>query len=457
MRYSDMMANFFKHAPVKETDQKRFLDAVLHKRHMILSVPLGYSTVSLYALAAMMSDGLTIAVCPGSRHIRRNLDYFRNAGFKFPEIAYLDGTQMPHEERTIQQEINHHRVRLLYVTPERFVSLTFLQILVHNNITFLLVEEADRLLPGVSGGTSYKKLYNDGLAQLRQLPPLVLVTPPMAPLRFKELGDRLKLPPLQLVQIPPAVEPLEIKVKCLFSEAQKYHTLVNLLSGSPSPGKTGRLDGFGAVLIQTAFPAQAEKLGASLIDYGFDPVFVVHHKKPEKDQLQALEAANALPNSIIVNAGVEMRHWDPPAEAVSRVVFWTPPLGVDDLIVQTFREQQKREPREARESMAQQTPDAPEHPRRQGLVFHTREDFQDALKRLQFSRKLDLNEIQEHMTALKHYRCWILSDGCRLQSLAAYLQGTSTIEVPSCGCCDRCTEKQTAWPVLRRWLRRWCF
>jgi superfamily II DNA helicase RecQ len=444
------MSNFFKHAPARETDQNRFLEAVTNRQNVIASFPLGYPVVALYAFAAMLGGGLVVAVCPSARHIRRNLDYFKSAGFKFPDVAYLDGTQMPHEERAVEKEINHNRVRLLYTTPERFTSLTFLDILVHADVHFMLIEEADRFLPVTLGHSHYQRFQEEGLGQLRKLPPLALMTPPLPPRRCQELSARLNLSGYQSIQCPPLMEPVELRVQCFMTEHQKFSHMVDVLSGSPGAGKQGRLDGPGAVLIQTAYPAQAEKLGATLMDYGFDAVWITHFKKNGSEQARVLEIANTRLNAIVVNAGSDMRSWQPPDEARPRVIFWTPPTSVEDLFMQVFRQ-------------GQASPSAyGEAHFMKALVLYTKEDFQAALKRVQTSRALGDGEAREKISALRHYRRWVLSDPCRLQSLVANFQGASTIEMAPCGKCDRCQERRRSTNrrqsnLIQRLIQRWFF
>lgn len=439
------MTNFFKHAPVQETYQKRFMEAIFQRQHVIAGFPLAYPVVSVYGLAAMMGEGMAVVVSPDTAQVRRNLAYFKNAGFRFPEVAYLDGTQAPHEERAVQKEINHNRVKLLYVTPERFISLTFLEILVHAPVTFLAIEEADRLLPGMPGHGFYKRFHREGLSQLRRLPPLVLLTPPLAPYRVRELSGWLNLHTFQSLPCLPQFESARLRVACLLTEYQKYRVLLKVLSGSPAKGKTGRLDGTGAVLIQTAHPAQAEKLTASLRDYGFESVWALHHKKSPREMAQIAELAGSRLNSVVVNAGVNVRHWQPPSEAKPRVVLWSPPANVDDLFMQVFRQPQEL------------PPGLGKAPLNRALVLYTREDYQAAFDRLQSNHYLEPEELDERAQGLRHFRQWVLSESCRLQSLAAYYHGGVETTLSPCGFCDRCLEARQGGKFIRRVLKRWFF
>ena len=435
--------NFFQHAPAQDTYQKRFLESVLNKRHLIASFPVGYPMVSLYALPAMMSEGLSVVVSSNRDQIRRNLDYFKNAGLKFQEIAFLYGTQMHHEERAIHKEINHHRVRMLYITPERFVSLTFLEVLVHQPIAFLAIEEAERLLPGMPGYGAYQKFYTQGLQQLNQLPPIALMVPVMAPAQLRHLEAHLKLQDVQLLQCPPLIEAVELKVKRLFSEHQKFMSLVSFLSGSVGSRKMGRLDTPGTVMIQTALPVQAEKLGASLINYGFESVHITHFKKSQREQSQAIHRANTQPNVIVVNAGTSnLRAWMPSPQWDSKLIYWNPPSSLDELWMHAFRQPSEKQ------ALGMQ-------PFRVRL-YHTREDFMVAMNRFKLKQLLETPEMIESMKNLKLYRNWVLDTQCRLQSAVAYSQGASVLEMPPCGRCDRCTETHDfRWKVqetFKNWL-----
>src|SRR5690606_13353911 len=96
-----------------------------------------------------------------------------------------------------------------------------------------------------------------------------------------------------------------------------------------------------------------------------------------------------------------------------------------------------------------------------GLVLYTKEDFQAAVRRVQSNRYLDDKEVRERIRALRHFRKWVLSDTCRLQSMAAYYQGASMIEVPPCGKCDRClAAKNTdrfSHRALQKLMQRWLY
>ena len=89
--------NFFQQAPVIQDPtsqqflQQQFLECLFQKKTVVTSFPMGYRAASLYALPAMMSDGMAVVLCPDRFAVARNLRHFRQTGFGFPEVAALDG------------------------------------------------------------------------------------------------------------------------------------------------------------------------------------------------------------------------------------------------------------------------------------------------------------------------------------------------------------------------------
>ncbi len=426
------MGNFFKNAPppVRDSEQKRVMDAIHRRENVLASFPLGYVSPALYSFSAFLGNQVLVVICGSAAQIQRNLYFFRGVGVSAPEIAYLDATLMPHEERVVRAHLNENKVRLLYTTPEKFTSLTFLEILVHLDLSAIVIEEADRFLPATLGHAAYRHLFSEGLDRLRRLPPLILLTPPLAPGRQRELATHVQLKSFDVLRIDPRFDSVQVSVKRCVTEHQKVQALVNWLSGDPGQGHIAKPDTPGFVLIQTAYPAAAEKLAASLIDFGFQNVTVTHFKKPPADQRSVFDAAGRDTDSIIVNAGAESRYWNAPPGAAMRVVFWASPAGVDELVGTIFRNGATRENGGDIE-MTLAT---------RALILYTKEDYLDAVTRLRQSTVLSFAESHERVLRLKHFRRWVLSPTCRLQTLIAYYQGSANVTFAPCGRCDRCRE-----------------
>ncbi len=422
------MSKFFKHAPVQDTLQKRLSEAVGGQRHVLSSLPWGQPVTGAYAYPALLGPGVAVAICPDRFAMARSLDFMARAGIQQPEVAVFEpGTDVA----ALKQQVARDRVRLIFTTPDRFSSLNLLDILVHSPLSFVVVEEADRLLPSMPGHGSLEAM-KEGLSLFRQLPALMLMVPPMAPARLRELAALLRLPSFQLVGVTPDWDRVRLSVRFLVSEAQKLRVLTRYLA-EPSPGGRPR-----PVIVHTAHPAEAEKLAAILAGAGLDPVWSVNSRQNPSDVAAVAQVLAHRPHAVVVSAGEDFRHWQALPDTELRVVYWSPPASMDELLATLARTAPSGGPA-----------------RVEGLILHTRDDYYLALDRLLASPHESGRSQEEKAAALQQYRRWLFSAECRLQTLVAYYQGTRSVELPPCGGCDCCRPRRESW--LQKALRRWLY
>ncbi len=420
--------NFFQQAPAQDSFQKKFLESVFHKQNILGSFPLSYPVSSLYSFPAVVTDGMAVIVCPDRYAIYRNVSQLQGAGVQFPEMAVLDGTQMPHEEREILEHINHHRVHLLFTYPERFSSLNFLQMLIHAAVSFVAIEDAQFLLEGFAGSFRYHKLWT-GLEQLAKKPPMVILTHPLPPARMWELTKRLKMSSYETLQMDPQLEAVNFRVKPLITENQKFRYLARTLAGTPEKGMTGKVHQPGSVLILTSDQASCERLAWGLSRFGFEPVYAHHAGLSREDRLSIERAFRHQDNMVVVSSHYSTRLLKPPDGTTLRFFYWHLPRSLDELYGQLFR---ISEPRDGE---------------LEGTVLYTKEDYQWALRRF-VSKSHDAGDQERgayerfkkaQVSALKKVRSWVLSNDCRYRSLVAHWQGVEEMNLPDCGYCDWCT------------------
>lgn len=422
------MSKFFKHAPVQDTFQKRLLDAVRESRHTLASLPWGEPLVGIYAQTALLAPGMAVVVCLDRFAVERNLDLLGRVGLSFPEVAvYETGVDLD----GLHRQLNRGRVKLLLTTPAHFATLNFLDLLVHHPLSFVGVEEADRLLPYMPGHGALEPL-REGLALLRRLPPLVPMVPPMAPVRLRELARLLHLPAFQLIQTPPDWSRIRVSVRFLVNERQKFRALMHELSRRSREAESG------PVLVQVGHPAEAEKLANALERAGVEPVWTVSDRQDSREVAAIAQMVRHRPRSVIVSAGVDFRHLQPDAFQHLRLIGWSTPAGLDELLASATRH--------AREPGSGIT---------ETLMLHVRDDYNMALDRLYAERQAGSTTLEERGGALQHYRRWLFSEACRLQTLVAYYQGTSSVSVPPCGGCDRCLPNEATW--LQKTLKHWLY
>jgi|GEM_PF-2153962 len=472
------MPHFFNNSNKLQTPEKQLLTALKGGHSVLANFPLNYPLPSFYAPALLMLSGMAISIVPDSASIQYNLTRFKSAGWNFPEIAFLDGSQMPHEERAIREAINRNRIRILYITPERFSSLTFLELFVRASISFLMIEEADRFLPDNPDFARYERLRSQGLAAIRHLPPIALLTSPMRMDRQKILIQRLGFTldhqltssdakPIVLIETALPTAHVAINVLPLWSEHQKFEQLIAYLSGHPIQGRIGHLHKHNPVLIQAGDAAQSEKLGASLIDYGFESVHIVNRRQSLHRQQHAWQLAQEKPDTIIVNGNHSSQDWKPSHGLSRQVIYWRPPISLDSLTATLFRyiiPEYLIEPKNTKQSSSddlsfldEEVPDALHNPadispsldvlipqsrqskeaRIDALILYTREDYSLVIQNIRQNQQLSSESKQERIMAFKRFRHWVLSGECRVTNLLRQTIG-DTDDLEPCGHCDRC-------------------
>ncbi len=434
------MADFFRKAPVQDTFQKRFFESIFHKHNIVGSFPAGLPILSLYSFPAMMTSGMAVVVCPDRYTIQRNIGVLRQFGYEPPALAVLDGSQMPHEERQIQSDINHNRVQLLYTVPEKFASITFMQILVHALVKFLVIEDAHYLLEGFPGTYRYWKLW-EGLENLRKRPPMLLFTQPLAPSRLHELTRRLSLGSFEAFQKEPAFRQTRLRVKLAWTENEKFRYLTGVLTGTTDRDRIGRVLNPGSVLIRTNGRKSAQKVAGALHQVGFDPVFVYHPglEPDEREQMERMFFMRR--NAVAIIYGYGTRFLKPPVGEVLKVIEWEVPPSLESLFGLFFQVPED-DPTEV-----------------EGHLIYTKEDYEAALRRINYEVQQELGTREsprQQVRLLKEVRTWSLSEDCRFQTLIALWHGGDPGEVAECGWCDRCLATSNG-GFLRRMIKQWVY
>ena len=119
--------------------QEEIVRAVLAGRDVLFTLPTGGGKSLVYQLPALVLEGLTLVVSPLIALMKDQVDALRARGIAAAEV----NSAVPPAERAKRlQAAARGELDLLFVTPERFRSPAFLELLPRLDVTRLAIDEA---------------------------------------------------------------------------------------------------------------------------------------------------------------------------------------------------------------------------------------------------------------------------------------------------------------------------
>lgn len=119
--------------------QREIIDSVLAGRDTLGLLPTGGGKSITFQVPALMLPGLTVVVTPLISLMRDQVDNLRSRGIR---AACLFSGMTWHEQHLAMDRCRLGKVKLLYVSPERLRSETFMSQLALMRVSLLVVDEA---------------------------------------------------------------------------------------------------------------------------------------------------------------------------------------------------------------------------------------------------------------------------------------------------------------------------
>ncbi|MFW5846858.1 MAG: RecQ family ATP-dependent DNA helicase [Nanoarchaeota archaeon] len=117
--------------------QKEIVDSVLNKKDCLVLMPTGGGKSMCYQFPAVNLPGITIVISPLISLMKDQVDSLNENGI---QARFINSSLSAKEISEIQENI--HKIKLLYIAPERLASKGFEEFLKNLNVSLIAVDEA---------------------------------------------------------------------------------------------------------------------------------------------------------------------------------------------------------------------------------------------------------------------------------------------------------------------------
>ena len=133
-----LLRRYWGHEKLRKTQQEA-INGILSGRDVMAVMPTGGGKSVCYQIPALMSDGITLVVSPLIALMEDQVKALREKGIP---ARYINST-LPHDLTTrYMAEAIEGRIKLLYITPERILTESFINAARDIRVSLVAVDEA---------------------------------------------------------------------------------------------------------------------------------------------------------------------------------------------------------------------------------------------------------------------------------------------------------------------------
>lgn len=228
--------------PAFRGPQEAVIETIVAGKNVLLLMPTGMGKSLCYQIPARLLPGLTLVISPLIALMKDQVDAARKRGFR---CAFINSSLDARERESHYRRLAAGEFELLYVTPERFRKVEFVEALRRNPIALLAIDEAHCISAwGHDFRPDYSRL-GDVRERLGEPPTLALTataTPDVQQDILRQL--RLSAPPEGPAEVPGSTTVfnvglqranLAVEVHEVHGMDEKVRALVGLRHFHPGP------------------------------------------------------------------------------------------------------------------------------------------------------------------------------------------------------------------------------
>src|SRR5579883_2925216 len=207
--------------------QREALDALLAGEDALVILPTGGGKSLIYQLAGLLLPGTTLVVSPLIALMRDQIRALQERGY--PGAAMLHSQVPDAEQEATLRALQHGRLGLLYVTPERCAEDEFLAVARQGRVSLFAVDEAHCVS---EWGHDFRPAYLELARAAESLgrPPILALTATATPWVREDIGRRLGLRRARLIVRGFDRPNLFLEVYPAAGSARKRHLLRRILA-----------------------------------------------------------------------------------------------------------------------------------------------------------------------------------------------------------------------------------
>lgn len=242
------------------------------KKHSLVLMPTGSGKSLCYQVPALMFDGGTVVISPLIALMQDQVDTLRKKNIP---AAFINSTLNAEERETRLQAFLNDKLKLLYVTPERFRKKDFIERISKKKISLLAVDEAHCIS---EWGHDFRPDYSR-IGEFRALmgnPLTIALTATATKSVQKDIIKKLHLNESEIEVFQQGIDRpnLRLEVRDVFHEKEKVNEISSIIKNYP-----------GAGIIYFSLIQTLEKYSEKIGDTGIEHL-VYHGKLSDRERKQ---------------------------------------------------------------------------------------------------------------------------------------------------------------------------